>query len=262
LYEVLTEHYRPERWEQFPRFKIYNRSRPVCSHSWLETDNWLSYSPLLKGVVCRICVLFKRRSSTHDANNLGQLVVKPLENLKDATKILHEHEKTEYHKLSAVQAAEFLQRYVRPETDVNQLLLKKDADQQNKNRLVLKSITRCILLLSKQNISFRGRDDDGIPDSTSDHDSYGNFKELVMFAAQSGDSVLASHLQNCPRNAQYLSPDIQNEIIALCAKTVRNRILKDVIEQKKYYTIIADETSDISGRFNIFCKQQNFIEKI
>jgi hypothetical protein len=75
----------------------------------------------------------------------------------------------------------------------------------------------------------------------------GNFKELILFRIESGDTVLEQHLKTCAKNAMYISPEIQNEIIGIIADMIKTQILCHVIEQKKFYSIIADGTTDVSG---------------
>jgi hypothetical protein len=58
---------------------------------------------------------------------------------------------------------------------------------------------------------------------------------------------LEQHLQTCAKNAMYISPKIQNEIIGIVADMIKTQILCNVIEQKKFYSIIADSTTDVSG---------------
>jgi hypothetical protein len=83
-----------------------------------------------------------------------------------------------------------------------------DETQQAENRKILINLVRCILFLAKQNISFRGDDDDGIPEE--DNRSQGNFRNLILFRIEAGDSVLDRHLKNCSKNATYLSPSKLN----------------------------------------------------
>jgi hypothetical protein len=59
--------------------------------------------------------------------------------------------------------------------------------------------------------------------------------------------VLEQHLKTCAKNAMYISPEIQNEIIGIIADMIKTQILCRVIEQKKFYSIIADGTTDVSG---------------
>ena len=52
---------------------------------------------------------------------------------------------------------------------------------------------------------------------------------------------------NSNENAKYLSWEIQNEILEAAADCIRNDILTEVI-MSKFYTILADETTDISNQ--------------
>lgn len=75
------------------------------------------------------------------------------------------------------------------------------------NRDNLKKLIEITILLAKQCISFRGHNED----ETSINK--GNFKEISYFVAQR-DSSLHSFLNNSA-NANYLSPEIQNELIQI-----------------------------------------------
>jgi hypothetical protein len=44
-----------------------------------------------------------------------------------------------------------------------------------------------------------------------------------------------------------MGPNIQNELINLCANSIRKYLLNELISQNKFYAVIADETADISG---------------
>jgi len=48
-----------------------------------------------------------------------------------------------------------------------------------------------------------------------------------------------------PRNASYLSWRVQNQIISLMDDAIQKQILSD-ISQCKYFSILADETTDAS----------------
>ena len=55
--------------------------------------------------------------------------------------------------------------------------------------------------------------------------------------------TLRDHLTHAPRNAKYMSPMIQNELIKLIGLEIRDSILKDV-RAAKWYSIMADESTD------------------
>ncbi|CAF4282758.1 unnamed protein product, partial [Rotaria sordida] len=92
-----------------------------------------------------------------------------------------------------------------------------------------------------------------------------------LLRAEAGDQTLQTHLQRHQKNATYMSPTIQNELTSICASFVRKHLLKELIDQNKFFAIIADETSDVSGteqlsisiRYvseeNDICIEENFL---
>jgi len=79
-----------------------------------------------------------------------------------------------------------------------------DETQQAENWKILVNIVRCLIFLAEQNISFRDDDDDSILEENNR--SQGNFRNLILFRIEAGDSMLKRHLKNCSKNATYLSP--------------------------------------------------------
>ena len=58
---------------------------------------------------------------------------------------------------------------------------------------------------------------------------------------------VSDHLKNQSRSASWMSPSFLNEIIQFFADEVR-RLIKKEIHDAKYFTVLADETKDISKR--------------
>ena len=97
-------------------------------------------------------------------------------------------------------------------------------------------------MCGRQNIAFRGHRDA----SSVAHDSNkGNFKAILEYRAL-GVSVLKKHLTEARRNAQYTSPETQNEIILTCKSLIVQKIAQDV-KESKLYSIICDECTDSSN---------------
>jgi len=111
--------------------------------------------------------------------------------------------------------------------------------------------------LGRQNIPFWGHRDDGqlrLSFTTEDGVSSineGNFRELLKFRVKAGDSTLENHLKNTSSKATYISKTIQNELIELCGKEILNSILKKITDKDIFYSIIFDETLDVSKRSQI-----------
>ncbi|KAH9638834.1 hypothetical protein HF086_012787 [Spodoptera exigua] len=101
-----------------------------------------------------------------------------------------------------------------------------------------------IKFLAKQNLALRGH----IENDTSTN--RGNFLELVHLIAKY-DPVLREHLvrsKMCGKiSIPYMSPQIQNEFIAILGNNVRQHIIGQ-IKKAKYYSIIFDSTPDLSHK--------------
>eukprot|EP00102_Acyrthosiphon_pisum_P014195 XP_008184121.1 PREDICTED: uncharacterized protein LOC103309708 [Acyrthosiphon pisum] len=127
--------------------------------------------------------------------------------------------------------------------------------KENQERLV--PIIESIIFLGKQNILFRGHRDDGqldLPSTIEDGGSSineGYFRELLKFRVKAGDSTLENHLKNSSSKATYISKTIQNELIELCGKEILDSILKKITDKDIFYSIIFNETLDVSKRSQI-----------
>jgi len=73
----------------------------------------------------------------------------------------------------------------------------------------------------------------------------GNFRALLQYRIESGDSVLQNHLQNTGRNATYISNTTQNDLIKSAGTVIQNKILEKVSEAK-FFSLLVDETTDLS----------------
>ena len=115
------------------------------------------------------------------------------------------------------------------------------------NLKVIESLFKVAILCGKQGLAMCGHWDDRVQ-WEDEHESLneGNFIQLVQFHAQT-DKVLADHLSNCPRNGRYTSKTIQNELLQVTGDKIRSEILEEV-KQAKFYSIIADEVTDISNK--------------
>lgn len=72
----------------------------------------------------------------------------------------------------------------------------------------------------------------------------GNFKSLVKFLSKHND-VVSKRLEEGPHNVTWSGDHIQNELVQVMAEAVLSNITAEV-KEAGYFTIIADETKDIS----------------
>ena len=98
--------------------------------------------------------------------------------------------------------------------DVVSMLSSAFARKIERNREILKSILKVIVLCGRQHIALRGHTEEK-----------SNFMALVNFRAET-NLILAEHLKQSPPNSRYLSPQIQNELIELCGNQIRDNIIK------------------------------------
>lgn len=75
----------------------------------------------------------------------------------------------------------------------------------------------------------------------------GNFRQLLRFRVDAGDKDLENHLMTCAKNGMYTSWRIQNEILTTSNILILQHLVKS-INAAKSFTILADETSDISKK--------------
>ena len=74
----------------------------------------------------------------------------------------------------------------------------------------------------------------------------GNFLSLLHFL-ETFDEKFKHRFECGPKNAKWVAHSIQNEIIACLADIVQDEISNQVISAN-YYTIIVDETKDVSKK--------------
>ena len=74
----------------------------------------------------------------------------------------------------------------------------------------------------------------------------GNFSRLLDLLSKYSPE-LKSHLLHSPKNARYLSPKIQNELIAINGDMIRKSIV-DECNSSLFWSIMADETTDASTK--------------
>lgn len=70
---------------------------------------------------------------------------------------------------------------------------------------------------------------------------------MISFRVDSGDNILKDHLETSHKNATYISPTIQNEIISDYNKLIFKQLVQNV-NNAKSFRILADEITDISDK--------------
>ncbi|XP_020967647.1 zinc finger protein 862-like [Arachis ipaensis] len=83
-------------------------------------------------------------------------------------------------------------------------------------------------------------------DESQSSSNRGNFLKILKFLGSYNERVKKNVLENAPKNAKYISNDVQKEILHILATKVRNSIREEIGDAK--FCIIVDETRDESKK--------------
>ena len=252
-YHALTKHFVPGPLYVFPSIPCGKQQRSF-QRTWLTKYSGLVYSENKGGGYCKYCVLFGQAPYSVP-NFKATLVTLPLTNLKKATEKLREHfygtcgnTARKYH-LQAVEKAESFKSVMENKLlSIDQQLSSIHAEIVSQNRKKMKCMAETVIFCGRQGIALRGHRDDWKHVKDSPDENPGNFLALLQFRVQSGDIVLAEHLQSAHqhRNALYTSKTVQNEIIDICGNIIRETILEE-IRAAGFFSIMVDEATDAAN---------------
>lgn len=74
----------------------------------------------------------------------------------------------------------------------------------------------------------------------------GNFRAILKYRSK-GDEFSRNVLEGPGKRNKYISPTIQNEIIQSCNTIILRKIVNN-INKSKCFSVLADETTDISTK--------------
>ena len=116
-------------------------------------------------------------------------------------------------------------------TSITSRLSSQRKERISRNRHYIRSIIEVLVLCATSEIALRGH-----REVNSTHK--GNFLKILDIVGKHDE--VASCLRDGPKNATYTSHDIQNELLHILAKNVRQVICMEV-KNSGYYNIIVDE---------------------
>lgn len=201
--------------------------------SFYDKYQWLTGSCKLNKMFCWPCLLFSDASSLWNKGGFTDI-----NNLTNSSR---KHSQTEKHIRSCLALHEFgtgrIESFFENSHDAHNRKV-------NRNRNLMKRFIDTVILLGKQELAFRGRDEG--PNS----DNRGNYIETLLFLSKY-DSVMDSHLELCSsvQNPAFsgLSSDIQNDLIHSIASVLRDHIRLE-INKAQFLSVMIDETPDVSHR--------------
>lgn len=199
--------------------------------------DWLVYSKSSDSAHCFCCRLFADNKNINDS---GFSSTKGFNSWKNLSNRIKSHELSTMH-INCYTSWKTVTHQNPTTRTIQTELMKQFNEEKERLRQVFKRIIALILFFARQNIAFTGSTSN-INDETGKN---GNFQQLIRTVA-TFDEVLKSHLEKSKR-VHYLSPKIQNELIAIIGEKVKKHIL-DCIKKSKYFSIILDGTTDITHR--------------
>ncbi|KAI6651162.1 Zinc finger MYM-type protein 1-like [Oopsacas minuta] len=112
------------------------------------------------------------------------------------------------------------------------------ANAFEKNRYYIRSIAEIVLFLAVNELALRGNYD---IDENTEHGLFRNLFEYTL----TKNPKLAEIYTQIPKNAHYLSPDIQNDVIDNMSEVVREEIIFEILDADvPWFTLLEDGTRD------------------
>lgn len=191
---------------------------------------WLSYSPTLDSAYCHSCWLFADRCSPQFRPEW----INGVSDWSHLTQKIKTHQDSSTHHMSLVAEKMYLQEKNRIDKELEQQI----ASETSFWYQVLERLTDIVFTLAAGNLPLRGhREQLGEVGS-------GNFLALVELVAKY-DPVLNELLHKPKGSPRYLSPDIQNELIAVLGNALRQHLTQE-IRAAPFFSVIGDSTKDVS----------------
>ena len=179
----------------------------------------MAYSRIFDGGFCVNCVLFAKGRSS-----LGQLVTTPMTCFTRAKQTLQEHYVQAAHRVAMEDSAAYIGQMEDGHSSVEQQLQTQAFDVIQRNRAILRSILKAVVFCGRQNIALRGHHENKLATVEESKHVCNPGQALLRFGMDAGDQILREHLATAPRNPQYHSPTIQNDLIAAAGQWIQKKL--------------------------------------
>ena len=219
---------------QFPT-SMFGKSSSSFQAKWYTDHKWLEYSKQKDAAFCFACRFF---SSAAEAA-FTEIGFRDWKHACGKDGILTCHAKSKPYKAAMLNWEEY-QKRAGTDTTISLQFDRMGQQVIAENRQYVVAIMEAILYCAQQGIPLRGHDEG------DDASNPGNFKSLMRLLSRHS-LILKKRVQEGAKNATWLSPGIQNEILQFLANTVRQYI-REELHEAKYYIILADKSRDISKK--------------
>ena len=241
-YALLKKHDKPSEHHLFPctMFGNYNRQ---FQFKWFDIYPWIVYSTVVEGIFCIFCALF-----CVNRDGMASLVNKPFCSWNKFHEKCKNHCSSKIHHQSMLAAETFVNSIEHPETGLIGTMDAKRIANIAQNRVILKFIIEATLFCAKQCIALRGDCED-----LESSKNPGNFLSILKLMANHND-VLHTHLYSpAMKNATYISPRTQNELLNIMGRHIVLFGIVQEIKTAKFYSILADEVTSHNTEHLALC---------
>lgn len=244
--KLVDSFWKPSFTYKFPVLEKFQKRNLKFQFSWFTAHPWLVYSEKEEGAFCKYCVLFAKHGAGVNSQELGSLVKKKFTNWVKAKEVFKNHAETDYHNACITDFKNLKRTLENRSLQVINQIDTARSEAILRNRHNLKPIIETVILCGRQELALRGHRDSGNIDTNSvcTEKNEGNFRALLRYRSQ-GDRELKDMLDGSGK-IKYLSPLLQNEIISSCNNVIKGKLVEE-INNAIYFSVLADETSDISN---------------
>jgi hypothetical protein len=207
---------------------------PMCrdrnyyfQNHWFADFKWLHFDTHKKRVLCFYCMSACNKGLILNLSKVETaFTIDGFSNWKKGNEKFMAHEKSDLHRESVLKLSASKQAPIDAQ-------LSRAREKEQKNAYIaLRAIVTSVMFLARQGLALRGHENDE-----------GNFQQLLNLRAKD-----IPELQKWLIGAKkhYTTADVQNELLQIMAHAIL-RDITSTIREAKYYSLIVDETADISG---------------
>ncbi|XP_014670107.1 PREDICTED: uncharacterized protein LOC106811091, partial [Priapulus caudatus] len=227
--EIGDEPHHPSPDFTYPFREFGSKKKRAFQLSWIKKWPWLHYSEQNDRAYCFNCVKAFKEKKISPRNAEQSFVTTGFQNWKDGSVKIRQHAETKCHKESVVVTVELVKI-----KDIGEQFSCVHEEEKRVNREMLLKILSNIRFLAKQALPLRGHGDE----------THSNFIELLKLRGEDRPGVLDWMKK---KTNKYTSADIQNEVLQIMALKVLRQIANN-IHSAEYFTIMMDETTDVSNK--------------
>lgn len=217
--------------EYFPKTFGRETSKRDLNSDWFKIYPWLDYDVVEHYCTCFACKVFLNETTFR------------YDNWKKTVRLV-KHSKSKRHQFAMAKWLAY-RANLKKQTSVLTQLSNEHSRQVKENREYLKVIIECLIFTAQQNIAQRGHCEDRSSLDCPSEINRGNFLELLHLRCTDIPWLSQKIVDQSMHHIQWISPDIQNELIEIVAQTVLSKIAAEV-RCAGCLSVIIDETTDIS----------------